>query len=84
MRALVTHEERRDAALDVANFLCDDGLELTTKYPNGSTFTAVGLSENGDAVLHVELPDRSDAVERIPSASLQYLRPAAAERGPIV
>jgi hypothetical protein len=84
MKALVTHEERRDAALDVADFLCSDGAELASKYPSGSIFTAVGLSENGDAVVHVERPDRTDAIERIPSSNLRYLgstiKPADAQR----
>jgi hypothetical protein len=81
MRALKTLEERRDAALDVARFLANNGAGLSTKYPTGSSFTAVGISDNGDAVLHVELPDRTDAIERIPSASLRYLRSRGVNSG---
>jgi hypothetical protein len=73
MRALKTLEERRDAALDVARFLAGSGAELATRYPTGSSFTAVGISDNGDAVVVVERPDRSTEVEHIPSSSLRYL-----------
>jgi hypothetical protein len=83
MRALKTLEERRDAALDVAHFLASNGAGLSSKYPSGSSFTAVGISDNGDAVMHVELPDRTDAIERIPSGSLRYLRPRGVNSGPI-
>ncbi len=78
MRALKTLEERRDAALDVARFLARNGAGLSDKYPTGSSFTAIGISDNGDAVMHVELPDRTDAVERIPAENLRYLRPITA------
>jgi hypothetical protein len=84
MRAFVTNEERRDAALDVANFLCEDGLDLTQKYPDGSTFTAVGQSDDGDLVLQVQLPGRTEAaIESIPASSLRYLRPRGVNSGPI-